>query len=82
MTWERTEREDGPSFFNDPRLQRQEILPAEVHPPRTELLARPFAAFGFKAYMTPRSFFRSDLKLVVRNGVDEALLRFGFGMDF
>jgi hypothetical protein len=32
--------------------------------------------------MTQRAFFRSDLRLVFRNGVDEVLLRFGFGADF
>jgi len=51
-------------------------------PPRTDVDVRPFAAVGFKAYMTPRAFFRTDLKLVVRGGVDQALTRVGFGFDF
>jgi hypothetical protein len=32
--------------------------------------------------MTPRAFFRTDLKVVIRGGADEVLTRFGFGVDF
>ena len=51
-------------------------------PRRTETHVRPFVALGFKAYMTPRAFFRTDLKVVIRGGADEVLTRFGFGVDF
>jgi hypothetical protein len=83
FTWEKTEQEDGPVTVFDNAARQTLVLREEVvHPTRTELLTRPFAAFGFKAYMTPRSFFRSDMKLVFRGGLDEVLMRFGFGVDF
>jgi hypothetical protein len=74
LTWERTRREDEIYLFPPFRVQ-----PFDT---RTEFLARPFAAVGFKAYFTPRAFFRTDMKLTFDKGVDEALLRFGLGVDF
>jgi hypothetical protein len=83
FTWESIEQEDGPlSAFDLNGRGPAELQPAVIHPEKTEQHTRPFAGFGFKSYMTPRSFFRSDLKLVFHDGVDEALLRFGFGIDF
>jgi hypothetical protein len=81
LTWERTEQTDEPAILSQPP-RPVEIQPARVHPPQTDLLVRPFVSLGFKAYMTPRGFFRSDLKLGVDGGVDEVQLRFGFGVDF
>ena len=46
------------------------------------VLVRPFVGGGFKAYVTRRAFFRSDLRVGFKDGVDETLLRFGFGVDF
>jgi hypothetical protein len=42
----------------------------------------PFAATGFKAYLAQRAFFRSDLRFAFRDGLEDVLLRFGFGVDF
>ena len=39
-------------------------------------------ASGLKAYMTERTFFRSDVRMTFRGGPDEVLLRVGFGIDF
>jgi hypothetical protein len=47
-----------------------------------DVVARPFAETGFKAYMSRRAFFTSDARLLFRSGVDEVLFRFGFGFDF
>jgi hypothetical protein len=58
------------------------ILPEQREGPRTEVSVRPFLATGFKAYMTPRGFFRSDIRVGFRGGADQVLLRFGFGIDF
>jgi hypothetical protein len=67
----------------DPTLRVPlETRPARTYPRETPRHTRPFAGFGFKSYMTPRSFFRSDVKLVFRDGIDEVLLRLGFGVDF
>jgi hypothetical protein len=32
--------------------------------------------------MTPRTFFRSDLRIVAARRLDEVSLRFGLGVDF
>jgi opacity protein-like surface antigen len=83
LTWETAREERGRESVYD-TITRQQLpgRPPEAFPPRTELVTRPFAALGFKAYMTPRSFFRTDLKLVMRNGIDEVFVRAGFGVDF
>jgi hypothetical protein len=83
LTWEETREERSPVIFYDivARVGRQ-ISPAQNVGPDVDLVVRPFAAVGFKAYMTPRSFFRSDMRFTIRGGVDEVLWRFGFGVDF
>jgi len=83
LTWETTEQEDGPvSVFDSATRQTQITRPTVMHPTRRDLLTRPFATLGFKAYLTPRSFFRTDMKFVIHSGVDEVLMRFGLGVDF
>ena len=37
---------------------------------------------GFKAYVTQRAFLRSDVRFLFSDRLEEALLRFGFGVDF
>lgn len=83
LTWETSREERAPTFFYDSvaRTSRQ-LRPAAIIGPDVDLTARPFAGVGFKAYMTPRAFFRTDMRFVFRGGVDEVLWRFGFGMDF
>ena len=83
LTWETSREERAPTFFYDSvaRTSRQ-LRPAAIIGPAVDLTARPFAGVGFKAYMTPRAFFRTDMRFVFRGGVDEVLWRFGFGMDF
>ncbi len=78
FTWESAERYDEVySSFLTPGGNRVE------HPERQEFHTRPFATLGFKAYMTPHGFFRTDLKFVANShGLDEVMLRFGFGVDF
>src|SRR5262249_39785554 len=83
LTWETTTEELPAITAFDPQLrQSREIVPEREIGPNTRRLVRPFAETGFKLYMTPRSFFRSDVRFVVRKGIDEVLLRFGFGVDF
>jgi hypothetical protein len=83
LTWEETREERAPIIIYDiaARFGRH-VAPARNIGPDVDLIVRPFAAVGFKAYMTPRSFFRSDMRFTFRRGVDEVLWRFGFGMDF
>ena len=83
LTWEKRTDRVHPVFSYDPvtRSSRQ-VDAGRLEGPHRELTARPFVAAGFKAYMTRRAFFRSDLRVGFRNGIDETLLRFGFGADF
>ena len=74
LTWEQTNRTD--------EIYSAFPVRTTVHPSRTELLARPFATFALKAYITPRAFVRTDMKLVFDKGIDEALLRLAIGVDF
>jgi hypothetical protein len=81
VTWEQIdEDEEIITTFDQTRQWRTERGPGE--PRRTEVSARPFAALGFKTYLAPRTFFRTDMKFVFHGGVDEVLLRFGLGVDF
>lgn len=83
LTWEKTERQDSPETIYDPSgRQSAPGAPAIAYPDRTELVPRGYAATGFKAYMSSKTFFRSDLKLAFGSGLEEVLLRFGFGVDF
>jgi hypothetical protein len=58
------------------------VRPATRHPDRTDLHVRPFIGAGFKGYLSPRAFFRSDLRIVAAERVEDVIVRFGFGMDF
>lgn len=82
VTWEKIREESDGIYVFDPvnRVSRRETPPFTRRD--TDVIARPYAAAGFKAYMSPRAFFRSDLRVTVRGGIDEVLLRFGFGVDF
>jgi hypothetical protein len=42
----------------------------------------PFAATGFKAYFGERGFFRTDLKLQFKGGVEQVVWKVGAGVDF
>jgi hypothetical protein len=52
-----------------------------VIPESTELHVQPFALVGYKAYFNSSVFFRNDLRLTVRDGINEVALRFGIGVD-
>ena len=80
---ETTREEYDPIFIFDPitRVSRQ-VPPPQNEGPEHRFIARPFAETGFKAYMTRRTFFTGDARLMFRTGVDEVLFRFGFGIDF
>lgn len=79
FNWETTSRLDRAGYVYGPRPS---FVQPVAHPDRTDLHVRPVCAAGFKAYMTPQAFFRSDLRVVVGQRIEEALLRFGFGVDF
>jgi hypothetical protein len=83
FNWERTARTDRFVYFYDPPGRQPPLVPQNVSQPnRTDLHIRPFVAAGLKAYMTPRAFARSDLRLVIGDRIEEVVLRFGLGVDF
>ncbi len=82
-TWERVRQEVEPMFLFDgsarePRLVR----PGRTVDDETIQKTRSFASTGFKAYVTPRAFVRSDVRVLIRGRIDEVLLRVGVGVDF
>jgi hypothetical protein len=81
--WETTTAHDSAiTTFDQQARQTRELRPARDTGPDTTLRVRPYAEAGFKAYMTPKSFFRSDIRFTAYHGLDQVLLRFGFGVDF
>ena len=69
------------SVYDPVTRQSRVVRPAVRETDRTVLHTRPFVGAGFKAYMTPRAFFRSDVRVVAGDRVEDVLLRFGFGVD-
>jgi hypothetical protein len=82
LTWERSTEHFSSVFVGDLPGDPRALPPTTTEGPETTFTVRPFVATGFKAYMTPRSFFRSDLRLRFDRGLDETQVRFGFGIDF
>ncbi len=82
LSWESiTEQIEPVYFYGDPSR-----VPRVLRQPRTErrdaLVVRPCVEIGFKAYLSPRAFFRTDLRVRTGSHTDETLVRFGFGADF
>ena len=84
LTWETTtEKAEPVTCTRRPSLGSPGSSRAgTVIGPDTALIVRPFGEVGFKCTFSPRSFLRSDLRLLVRRGIDEVQVRFGFGVDF
>ena len=83
LTWERQETQLDLVYYYDPvaRISRV-IQDRRTIGPSTDLQVRPFGEIGAKLYLTQRGFFRTDLRMTFRNGIDEVVMRFGFGVDF
>src|SRR5262245_6231636 len=77
-----TERYDPVGVYDQVTRTTRVIAPARTEGPEHRVIARPFAEGGFKAYVTTRAFFTTDMRLMFRHGVDEVLFRAGFGFDF
>ena len=76
------ERDDAVSVFDQGARGTRELRPAVTVGPTTTLHARPYIEAGFKTYLSARVFFRGGARALVHSGVDEVLLRCGFGFDF
>lgn len=81
--WETRTETYEPIFGYDSglRISRQ-LAAARTVGPEHDVVVRPFGEIGFKAYMTRRSFFTGDMRLMVHRGIDQVLFRAGFGVDF
>ena len=82
LAWERRTDHTQPIFSYNPVTGTSGQEAPRSFAPETKFVVRPFVGAGFKAYMTRQAFFRSDLLIGFRNGIDEARLQFGFGADF
>jgi opacity protein-like surface antigen len=77
-----TERHEPVTIYDSVARQPRVVLPQRTEGPTSRTRVTPFATTGFKAYMTRRAFFTSDVRVMVDHGIDEVLFRFGFGTDF
>ena len=83
LTFERSLLHTAPVTAYDPVTRTSRIVNAErADVARTDFRVNPYVDAGFKAYMTPRTFFRTDLRVGFHRGVDDVVTRFGFGFDF
>ena len=82
VTWERRTEYFHPPYAFDPATGRSVPGAGRIDGPSTTLTVRPFAAAGFKAYMTPRWFFRADMRFAFKRGFEESQVRTGFGRDW
>ncbi len=82
ITWERAVARGNPIFVYDVARGAQFGASGTAERTRTTVAVRPFVASGFKAYMSDRVFFRSDIRVALRGGTDDVLLRVGIGVDF
>jgi hypothetical protein len=83
LTWERSRLHATATVMYDPQTRTSRtVTPDHTDNIRTQLVVNPFVESGFKAYMTPRTFFRSDLRVAFHRDVDDVMMRFGFGFDF
>jgi hypothetical protein len=83
LTWQRTSDHVNAALVYDNKAPYGRVVaPERNEGPRSEVIVRPFVGTGFKAYITKRAFFRSDLRVSLRGGADDVLVRFGFGADF
>lgn len=83
VNWENIRRFDREVYVYQVLVRPLTLVrPPVTHPDVTETHVRPFVAAGFKGYFTQRGFIRSDLRVVLGERVEEAVVRFGIGVDF
>jgi hypothetical protein len=83
LTWERRRTHYHPLVvYEGGSLPGRILREGYTEGPATTWAVRPFAAAGFKGYLNPRVFFRGDVRLAFRRGLEESLVRAGIGVDF
>lgn len=72
-----------PVVVYDYALQRPRTLEGGGHVgPRVSYELRPVIVAGLKVYFSERAFFRSDLRVDLRQHENEVVVRVGLGVDF
>ena len=69
-------------MFDNATLKTRLISPARTEGPQTRIVVRAFGETGFKAYMTRRAFFATDVRLRLQRRIDQVRLRLAVGVDF
>jgi hypothetical protein len=83
VTYERRLRTLDPIVVPDPVTHDPATVGARVEGPLRRMRLRPFVDAGLKAYLTKRTYFVQDTRVVVSGrGVDQLMFSFGFGVDF
>ena len=70
------------SVFDIATQKTRLISPARTEGPQKRIVARAFGETGFKAYMTRRAFFATDVRLRLQRRIDQVRLRLAVGVDF
>jgi hypothetical protein len=79
----RTKRRDFPVEVFDPIARsNRRLRDARDYPAETDNDVRALAIGGFKAYFTPRVFFRADTRVTFGRDLEAIAFRIGGGLDF
>jgi hypothetical protein len=80
---EKIRRLDRDVFVYDPVARFSSLVHRSIrHPDAVDTHVRPFVGAGLKGYFTRRGFVRTDVRVVFAERVEEAIVRFGVGVDF
>jgi outer membrane protein W len=80
---EKTRRFDHDVYVYDPVARLSTLVHRSTrHPDAIDTHVRPFVGAGFKGYFTRRGFVRSDVRVILAERIEEAIVRVGVGVDF
>jgi hypothetical protein len=80
---ESSSRHDEPIVAYDQFTRQSRVVRQAIeHPDEHHTGARALIVGGFKAYLTPRTFFLSDMRVTFASRAEDVLVRVGFGVDF
>jgi len=79
---EKQQEQLQPVLVFDRITQRSRVVEPAREESATNILVRPAASMGFKAYMTRRTYFRTDARLRFSDRIEDVIVRFGVGLDF
>ena len=76
-------RREDPIFVYDQITRQSRLLREAIqHADEDDTEARALLVGGFKAYLTPRTFFLGDMRVTFASRAEDVLVRIGFGVDF